>query len=329
MVFLNQDRIQERGMSGKFFFVLIFLFVIVSSAWVYRDARKNKIGKIPDDSSKNNRTAGGWAAQGLILYLRSRKELLNRAAQTPVETTGYRGIFVLGVLTFAWLLMASSVFKDGAMVTITAKSTAPISSVDAKDATLFRQFKYGQPIRDFPVGSQYEDCSADIGQSARCVEEIEFMGEKYSAAFVFSDNELASVSLVANYSEETYRKVMASLPKNGFNLALMQGTTGRLDLIETINKEGQSAFVSKISGFESVNLQSGRLTYIFVELPGSELKEYKSAVDAVTKMPVKTRELDFTVSENDGAASIILKFTLPRLDIHKMSTSGKASTEKF
>gem|GEM_PF-300143 len=221
--------------------------------------------------------------------------------------------------------------KDGIVETVTERSAIETSFAGAKNTVLFKQYKYGQPISEFPIGSLYEDCSSDVGQSARCAGEVEFMGEKYSTTLVFSDSKLSSVSLVTDFSVETYGKLMASLPKNGFNLALMQGKSDRLDLIETASKGGQSQsdFISKISAFESVNINGGQLAYAFVELPRSELNKYKSTVDALMKMPSKTRELDLTVFEDDESAYIDLTFTLPKLALQELSASGEVSKEAF
>jgi hypothetical protein len=199
------------------------------------------------------------------------------------------------------------------------------NAVNAKGAVLFKQYKYGQSISEFPVGNEYEDCSADMGKLARCAEGIDFMGSQYSLALIFQDNALESVSLFTEFSEDIYRKLMASLPKNGFTLSVMQGESERLDVIETINKESRDVSISKISAFESINLSGGQLTYVFLESPIEDLKKYKGAVDAITKLPAKTRELDMTVAEDEESAQIVLKFGLPKITMR----SVKVSKEKF
>ena len=48
---------------------IIIAVVAVSAVWVYLDATKNKIGKIPDGKGMFNMSAGAWCAVTLGLWI--------------------------------------------------------------------------------------------------------------------------------------------------------------------------------------------------------------------------------------------------------------------
>jgi hypothetical protein len=94
---------------------LIVLVVSASSVWVYLDATKHKIGKIPDGGPFNS-SAGLWGTATLLLwiivlpmYLIKRRKMIERAQEHPVTVRG-RGLKA-GILSFIgglWFLSALS-----------------------------------------------------------------------------------------------------------------------------------------------------------------------------------------------------------------------------
>ena len=95
---------------------LITFALLLAPGFVYLDATKHKIGKVPEVKGIANMSAGVWALctfglaiVALPLYLIKRPELITRAAVHPVEPTrrgmkarllfGLGGLFVIfGVL---------------------------------------------------------------------------------------------------------------------------------------------------------------------------------------------------------------------------------------
>ena len=86
------------------------LIIIASAFWVYYDATKHKIGKIPGEKSFTNMSAGGWAAAtwllwiiGFPLYLIKRKELIEKAKEHPVEVPQTQRVIILGFLGLVFI----------------------------------------------------------------------------------------------------------------------------------------------------------------------------------------------------------------------------------
>jgi hypothetical protein len=200
----------------------------------------------------------------------------------------------------------------------------------ADELPLFKDFQYGQNISEFTTKKDFTDCSEEVGQSAICTDNIKFFGYDFTAALLFSDKKLTRVSLVSDFDESKYKTLIASLPKNGFNLVVIQGKSDRLDVIEAFNqKESLDSFKSKLTSFESVQLSQGQVTYSFVERPAVELKQYPDAVTAINKSPRQTREIDFMVEEEDTPPQMILTFSLPKVFINEIKNGGRVSEEKF
>jgi hypothetical protein len=80
--------------------ILLIAIIVISAIWVYLDASRHKIGKIPDTGGLFNMSAGAWATVTLLIwivgfpaYLLNRKSLLKSAHHQPVEVSG-RGLKV-------------------------------------------------------------------------------------------------------------------------------------------------------------------------------------------------------------------------------------------
>ncbi len=73
---------------------LMVAIIVASAIWVYLDATKNKIGKIPGENGMFNMSAGAWAVVTLLLwiigfpaYLVKRASLIKRAKESPVDVS--------------------------------------------------------------------------------------------------------------------------------------------------------------------------------------------------------------------------------------------------
>ena len=116
---------------------------------------------------------------------------------------------------------------------------------------------------------------------------------------------------------------------------MLQGATERLDLIELARtSQSKANFASKMSSFESANLSNGELTYIFVELPGSDLRGKKNAIEAIMSASANTRTAELSITEDDteddSKATLLINFTLPKLSLEKMKKKmSDAPVENF
>lgn len=136
------------------YFNLACLFGIsISAIWVYYDAKKHKIGKVPGKKGLLNMSAGGIAGATLLLwllafplYLYKRKELIEQAKEHPVEPSGK--------FIFATMGAIFAVFA----VSLITKSTLP--GCDSQPALklanqLVTSLRMGQVT--YPAEQGYED----------------------------------------------------------------------------------------------------------------------------------------------------------------------------
>ncbi len=121
-----------------------------SSIWVYLDATKHKIGKIPSGKGMFNMSAGGWAIVTLLLwiigfpaYLIKRGSLIEAARANPVNVSGRGGkaaaLTVGGVVSI--MIGYGSLVDAGLM---------GISSLPACDSRETKSL-VGQIVNDMPL----------------------------------------------------------------------------------------------------------------------------------------------------------------------------------
>jgi hypothetical protein len=194
---------------------------------------------------------------------------------------------------------------------------------------LFKSYTFDAPLSMFSESDGYYDCSENIGGTARCLDDVEFLGHMFTAALSFDASRLVSVSLITDFEANLYLRVAGALGKT-FGLCALQGATERLDLIELARSaKDQAAFQGRVATFESLNLSNGNLTYIFVERPIAELRGKKNAVDAILSAPPGTRAAELIVVEDESNAVLLVTFTLPKLALHKTKKAMDAPVEEF
>lgn len=96
--------------------LVVTAFIAFSAVWVYFDATKKNIGKIPDEKGLFNMSAGAWSIVTFLLwiiafpsYLIKRKSLLQKAKEKPVRVTGRSGKLVaLSLLAILKLVLSSA-----------------------------------------------------------------------------------------------------------------------------------------------------------------------------------------------------------------------------
>jgi len=186
--------------------------------------------------------------------------------------------------------------------------------VKAADTALFRDLRYDAPISAFGTQQGYYDCSAEVGSVARCVDRVKFLGHEFDTQILmFIGNRLRSVQLATAFKPEPYTTLIKALMQD-FTLVMLQSGDGRLDLIEAGagRPGGDGKLGARVAEFESIGLNKGELTYVFVEQPAGALKAFPNGVEAIMKSPPTTREADVAVREKDNEAWLSVMFSLPR-----------------
>ena len=185
-------------------------------------------------------------------------------------------------------------------------------SAQATETALFRDLKYDAPRAQFGSERGYYDCSAAVGAAARCVDGVKFLGHTFDTqVLMFVGDRLRSVQLVTAFKPEPFASLVKALMQD-FTLVMLQSGDKRLDLVEATRKGVESKLKATVAEFESIGLNKGELTYVFVEQPAQALKVFTNGVDAIMKSPPTTREADVVVREKGNEAWLSVMFSLPR-----------------
>ena len=213
-----------------------------------------------------------------------------------------------------------------AALAATAMLTGMQNAVAADN--LFKTYAYDAPIAKYTGVAGYYDCTADIGAPARCVDDVDFLDQKFTVALVFSSDKLASVSLFAPYDRDLYARVIGALAKTFTLVALTDGKSV-LDLVDTARKtKNKDDYTAKLTNYESVALAANDLTYSFVE--GLTLDKAATNLQSLMKSaPANVRGADLVISGVDDESSIIINFSFPKLDGNKLVKQAQKPVESF
>jgi hypothetical protein len=215
--------------------------------------------------------------------------------------------------------LASSVLVAGALLASAQGAFA--------EEKLFKNYVYQTPLAKFTEAAGYYDCSEDVGGTARCIDDVDFLEEKFTVALIFSGDKLMMVSLISPFDQNLYVKAIAGLSKS-FTLVSMSDDKSVLDLVDTTQKaKSREEFSAKITNFEQVGLTAGSLTYTFLE--GANAKGQPNAVSTLAAAPENTRSAELVLAGQGADAGLLIRFTFPRLEANKILAEAKKPVEDF
>ncbi|MFJ3448283.1 hypothetical protein ACIPM0_08655 [Pseudomonas sichuanensis] len=193
---------------------------------------------------------------------------------------------------------------------------------------LFKKYAYDTPIAKYTEAAGYYDCSTDIGATARCLDDVDFLDQKFTAALLFSGDKLMMVSLFAPYDRDLFGRAIGALAKT-FTLVSLADGKSVLDIIEFAGKaKNKDEYTAKLTNYENVALAANELTYSFVE--GITPDKGAANVHSLMKSaPANIRGADLIVSGEGDESSIIIKFSFPKLDENKLVQQAKKPVESF
>lgn len=193
---------------------------------------------------------------------------------------------------------------------------------------LFKGYAYHSPLENYTVAKGYYDCSEDVGGTAMCIDNVDFIGRKFSAALVFSGGKLMMVTLVSPADQEIYAKASTTLAKS-FTLVSMTDDKTILDLIDlAATAKSKDEYRSKFSNYESVGLNTGNLTYTFLE--GVEIKpSLRSASSMLVAAPDNTRSAELILSGQGAEALLLMRFSFPKFEANQSLKAAQEPAEAF
>jgi hypothetical protein len=216
------------------------------------------------------------------------------------------------------------------LIAVCASLLLASQAVAAEQPKLFKSWAYDAPMSAFTEAEGYYDCSADFGAKALCTDEVEFLGHTFGAVLIPSSDRLQAVMLASEFDQDVYVKAIGALVK-GFTMVGMRGASDQFDLVEAIRSSGNvQTFQTKVNDYETLNLNQGQLTYVFLEQPAEKVRLHKSAHAATVAAPKSARTAELYVVQDAEESALLIKFMLPGLDLKKMLNSiEQAPAEDF
>lgn len=200
-------------------------------------------------------------------------------------------------------------------------------SASAAD-NLFKNYVYDSPLSAYTEADGYYDCSADIGGTAMCLDDVDFIGHKFTVALVFSSSKLIIVSLVSPFDQTLYATAVGSIGKT-FRLSALSDGKSQLDIIElAANATSRNAFESKLTNYESGAMSGGEITYTFFEGVDRD-KKYSNATNLMAASPDNIRAAEIMLSGEGAEASVIIRFSFPKLEAKKVLAAAQKPVESF
>lgn len=193
---------------------------------------------------------------------------------------------------------------------------------------LFKNYTYGTSVTDFKESQGYYDCSEDVGGVARCIDDVDFIGHKFTAALIFSGSKLIMLSLISDYDSDLLATSVGTLAKT-FKLSILSDDKSQFDVIQaTANAKSRDDLSSKLSSYEGGAMNSGTLTYTFYEGVDKN-KKYPTVTSQVADLPDNVRSAEIIITGEGPEAALLIRFGFPKLEGKKVAEAAKKPIESF
>lgn len=193
---------------------------------------------------------------------------------------------------------------------------------------LFKNYVYGAPLESYEVDGYY-DCSEDIGGIARCIDDVDFIGYKFTAALAFSGSKFITVTLVSPYDSDLHATALGSLAKT-FKLSLLSDDRSQLDIVQaTALARSRDELSAKITNFEGAATTSGgKVTYTFFEGVDKD-KKFSTVTSQLATLPDNVRAADIMVTGEGADTVVLIRFSFPKQESNKVVEAAKKPVESF
>lgn len=194
---------------------------------------------------------------------------------------------------------------------------------------LFKNYVYGAPLASYEDADGYYDCSEDVGGVAFCIDDVDFIGHKFTAALAFSGAKLITVTLVSPYDSDLHSTAVGSLAKT-FKLSLLSNDRSQLDVVQaTAQARTQDELSAKLDNFEgAATTNGGSITYTFFE-GVDKGKKFSTATSQLAALPDNVRAADLMVTGEGSEAVVLIRFSMPKLETNKVAEALKKPVESF
>lgn len=193
---------------------------------------------------------------------------------------------------------------------------------------LFKDFAYDSPQKACTEAKGFYDCTDDVGATAMCKDDVDFIGQKFTLALVFSNAKLITVSLVSSFDQHLYASAVAALGQS-FVLAAMSDGKTQLDLFELKGRSSsREDFVAKVASYEHSGTDSGDFTYTFFEGIDSS-KAHSNMGEMLTTSATNLRCAELMLTGQDANTGVVVRFSFPNLEVAKVQAAAQKPVEAF
>lgn len=193
---------------------------------------------------------------------------------------------------------------------------------------LFKNYAYGAPLASFTEAKGYYDCSEDVGGVARCIDDVDFIGHKFTAALIFSGSKLIMLSLLSDFDNDLHATAVGTLAKT-FKFSIMSDAKSQFDVIQAAaSAKSQDELASKISNYEGSAINGGSLTYTFYE-GVDKGKRYPTVTSQLAALPDNVRAAEVIITGEGPEAVLLIRFGFPKLEANKVADAAKKPVESF
>lgn len=193
---------------------------------------------------------------------------------------------------------------------------------------LFKSYAYESALSGYTQANGYYDCSAEIGGTAMCLDDVDFLGHKFTAALIFSNLKLVTVSLFTPFDQSLYATTVGSIGKT-FSLSALSDGKSQLDVVQLAAKaSNREEFAAKLSNYEAGALSGGQMTYTFFEGVDRN-KKYANIAGLMQASPDNIRAAEILLAGEGAESTLIIRFSFPKLESNKVTAAAKKPVESF
>ncbi|WP_017517022.1 hypothetical protein ACQCLI_12860 [Pseudomonas nitroreducens] len=184
-------------------------------------------------------------------------------------------------------------------------------NASADDVTLFQGYKYGAAKSTFTSESGFYDCSKSLHADAKCLEQVDFAGDKYFLSLIFESSKLESVVLTSPYSSDAYYKLIGLLSEKYMAILLKDRDT-EFDVVRSY-AENPVGLSDEIFKYQRVGMSTGQVTLYMFEGADSYMKGKSSAQQVLNALPRDTRMAKVNRTRGPESDYFFVTFAVPKL----------------
>lgn len=195
---------------------------------------------------------------------------------------------------------------------------------------LYKDYSFGMTKTEIMKKSGVYDCSQEFESGSLCLDNQKFVGEPVELGFRFVNNQLVSVVLFTDFTQDNYLKFLGALGSK-FEPITIESSNEKVDLLVLKKNHKEAELLKQISDFEQQAIASGYVNYTFIDK--TSYQKYNSSsntVEMILKADNSMRAVEYIISEDDeyNVFGVII-FSAPKKMVELIREKSKQKYEDF